>query len=691
MPAISIIVPVHNGEAYLGECLDSILGQSFDDFELICVDDGSTDSSPEILERYSAFDGRMRVIRQACSGAGSARNVGMSAATGDYLLFLDADDFFLPDMFAKAIETARRSDADIVFMGGRRYDQEKSTVSSEYEFLYEGLLPDKEVFSAADAPETLFRITTPAPWSKLFKASFVEGNGLGFQNLPNSNDLFFTYSSMARAGRMIALKGDFIRYRVNTGKGTQDGKARNPLCFFEALRSWEDDLKTSGTFALLERSYVNASLSVIWYNITSTRSDTARLRILDYLLEHGEYQQELLGREEDFYKYFDTKDLWCFVKAALSQRKKLLLAENPVAARKVAGSLGMSAEPVISVVVPVFNSAQYVEQTIHSLLSQTFGDFELICVNDGSTDKTFEVLQACAERDKRIVVYDQPNQGQSVARNAAIDVARGRFLHFMDSDDLLREDAFERLADTMEKQDLDLLYFDAESFYESSDLAENHPWFQWGYKRSCAYNEIYDGAELMSLFCRHGDYVQSPCMYLIRREILEKTAIRFHPGILHEDNAFTFEVGLAARRAAHLHEALYRRRVRDGSTMTTPVSFSKTYGYFACGEDMLRAYFQVEKRLKPEERSSLRALIAQVMQNSRDLYTKMSCDLRGSEYGLGYDREAFHREIAIEAMGCANMQAALDGHEAYLASVRRMPLRPLAGWVKRRIKSLGAK
>ena len=105
-------------------------------------------------------------------------------------------------------------------------------------------------------------------------------------------------------------------------------------------------------------------------------------------------------------------------------------------------------------------------------------------------------------------------------------------------------------------------------------------------------------------------------------------------------------------------------------------------------EDMLRAYFQVEKRLKPEERSSLRALIAQVMQNSRDLYTKMSCDLRGSEYGLGYDREAFHREIAIEAMGCANMQAALDGHEAYLASVRRMPLRPLAGWVKRKLLSL---
>ena len=93
MPKVSVIIPVRNAEKYLGECLDSVLGQTLKDVEVLCVDDGSTDGSAKILSDYAAKDGRIRILRQPASGAGVARNRGLAEARGEYLFFCDADDW----------------------------------------------------------------------------------------------------------------------------------------------------------------------------------------------------------------------------------------------------------------------------------------------------------------------------------------------------------------------------------------------------------------------------------------------------------------------------------------------------------------------------------------------------------------------------------------------------------------------
>ena len=102
MPKISVIMPVYNGEKYLNQCLDSVIGQSLQDIEIICVNDGSTDSSPDILRSYAAKDPRVKVFDQPNLNAGAARNLGMKYATGEYYSFLDADDFFDPQMLELA-------------------------------------------------------------------------------------------------------------------------------------------------------------------------------------------------------------------------------------------------------------------------------------------------------------------------------------------------------------------------------------------------------------------------------------------------------------------------------------------------------------------------------------------------------------------------------------------------------------
>ena len=118
---VSVIVPVYNGEKYLVRCMDSIVGQTLKETEIICVDDGSSDRSPEILDEYARRDNRVRLISQRNAGAGAARNRGLSEAKGEYLSFLDADDFFEPDMLERAYRKAKEQKAQILVFGSDQY------------------------------------------------------------------------------------------------------------------------------------------------------------------------------------------------------------------------------------------------------------------------------------------------------------------------------------------------------------------------------------------------------------------------------------------------------------------------------------------------------------------------------------------------------------------------------------------
>lgn len=644
MTALSVIVPVHNGERYLEACLESILGQTWGDFELLCVDDGSTDGTLTLLERYAAQDERLRVIRREAEGAGAARNAGMAQAHGEYLFFLDADDFFLPDMFRCAWERAREAEADIVLLNGRRYDQTTGKEGETLEFLYPDLLPPKAIFCLDDAPETFFRITTPAPWSKLFKASFVRAHGLQFQNLPNSNDLLFVYMALALAERVTAAEGDYIRYRVNTNCGTQDTRHRDPLCFTRALDAWWCALCEAGMAQRAERAFVNTALSVVKYNIETVRGASSREAILDYLDTPSRLCAEVLERPNEFYAFFDSQQLRRFILAARKQRARMRMAHAPVAFELVGGER-RGADPAVSVIVPVYNALPYVRETIASLQAQTFRDLEIICVNDGSTDGSLEELVALAREDGRIRVLNQPNQGLSRSRNVGLEEARGTYVYFMDSDDLLMPQALEELVRPMEEQSLDLLYFDAESFFESEQLRRDHPWFINSYTRTKEYGDVYNGADLLALFQGNGDYIVSACMYVARRDLVERCNLRFIPGIMHEDNAFTFSLGIAAKRASHRKRAFFRRRVHTGSIMTTCPSFAKSYGYFVCGREMARQLALAAGQLDHEAQGQLETLVSQAFQNARNVYLSLSEEEREARFGLSEERGAFAIEV----------------------------------------------
>uniref|UniRef100_UPI002592E25F glycosyltransferase family 2 protein n=1 Tax=uncultured Parolsenella sp. TaxID=2083008 RepID=UPI002592E25F len=168
MPKVSIVLPIYNGEDCLEETLSSILNQTLVDFELICVDDGSTDSAPDILAKAASQDSRINVIHQENGGPGTARNNGLDHATGDYVCMLDADDIYslsmLETMYSRAVDTQ----ADIVVCRSTNFDDKTGEELESQWTVKENQLPKADTFSPEEIKDFVFTAFMGWPWDKLY-------------------------------------------------------------------------------------------------------------------------------------------------------------------------------------------------------------------------------------------------------------------------------------------------------------------------------------------------------------------------------------------------------------------------------------------------------------------------------------------------------------------------------------------
>ena len=317
-PKVSVIMPVYNANPYLRQCLDSIRMQTLWNFELICVDDGSTDGSADILESYAKSDPRIKVIHQEKSNAGVARNSGMKEAAGEYLMFLDADDFFEPVLFLHLYETCVVSDADMSLYSGDRYNNTTGQFKPAPWFLNTHLVPSHHPFSWRDCPDRIFQLTTPAPYTKMFKRSFIEKTGLQFQSIKRTNDLFFVYSALALAERIAVCNEPLLHYRVNLQNSLQSGNSQTPLEFYKALSALQLKLKEEGIYPELERSFSNMALGTVMYHIETLRTspETAK-KITEAFFNQYVRQFDIEGKPRE-----------CFTSFRYRQYEQLLSERN---------------------------------------------------------------------------------------------------------------------------------------------------------------------------------------------------------------------------------------------------------------------------------------------------------------------------------------------------------------------------
>ena len=298
---LSIIMPVYNVEKYLKECIDSILSQTFKDFELICIDDGSTDSSLDILNDYASKDSRIKILIQKNQYAGVARNRGIEIAQGEYLLFLDSDDFFEKDMFENIYKTGIESKADIIMFGSRKYDDKTKTYVKAQNFLRRDYIGSKQIFNRKDFPDRLLSITTPAPWSKAYRREYILKENIFFQPLQNSNDVYFVLIAISCAEKIAWIDKCFVNYRIGMSTNLQSTKVKNPTCFLEAFIAVYDELNKRGIYQEIEQAFINAFLFAIAYNIKTICSYSALRKVYFMLSESKVKNMKLLDHDENYY------------------------------------------------------------------------------------------------------------------------------------------------------------------------------------------------------------------------------------------------------------------------------------------------------------------------------------------------------------------------------------------------------
>ena len=514
-PKVSVVIPVYNASAYLPQCLDTILLQTLMDIEVICVNDGSTDNSSEVLAAYTQMDERLKVIHQENAGAAVARNRGMKEATGEYIIFLDADDFFAADMLEKMLAAAQKDQSDVVVCGYYIFD----SVKQQCLRAVLPSLPEKVAspFAPADCPEKLFTFMSPNAWTKLVRTDFIKKEGILFDDQPYCNDLFFTCSALALARKISVIPAPFIFYRVNTKTQISFNKTKNILPLLSTFSRLYDTLKDKGV-KNFEHNYFDRLMVNLYYELghRSRKTQVESLMSIRKMLP-----------PEIIHQFFLTGE-----------------------------------RPAVSIIVPVYNAAKFLPECLDSCIHQTLEDIEIICVDDGSTDNSLDILQQYARRDKRIKIITQENQGLPISRNNAMSIAAGKYIQFLDSDDYLDTKACECLYFYAEIFGLDMLFFTAVDFQdETKELVDipyhNLTWLPEDFIPVFTWQNVKEVIMGVAV---------TACLTFYKHDFLKENNIHWiNQRLCYEDSPFFIESFFKAKRVGALKEPFYQRRVHGAA------------------------------------------------------------------------------------------------------------------------------
>ncbi len=215
MPKISVVMPVYNSEKDLEKTIESLYQQTFKDFELICVNDGSTDSSLDILNNFNKkYNNFIRIFSTENQGAGAARNYGFQFANGETTIFLDSDDYFYPNFLDEMYKKYDETKADIVIC---QYCISKlHKIIKNAKGINFNLLPNinKPSFNKYDIPNYIFNFTNYAVRNKLYKTEFIKKNNIQFENIPSGNDVFFNLLALFLADKITILEKNLVVYNA---------------------------------------------------------------------------------------------------------------------------------------------------------------------------------------------------------------------------------------------------------------------------------------------------------------------------------------------------------------------------------------------------------------------------------------------------------------------------------------------
>ena len=497
---ISIIVPIYNVEEYLKECLDSIQKQTYQNYDCIMINDGSTDSSREIAETY-LVDSRFRLINQDNQGLSAARNTGLRnlKEESSFVAFVDSDDYLNP-LFLEKLAEQISEDVDII----------EGSIQSFKEGIYYNLLQihqDKLVLTTVE--EKLEQLWSQglrgSVFPKLYRKSLLNDNffpkGFIFEDLAVIPEL------VTLSKKWVKIQDVLYYYRIRENSITTKSFSEKNLDIFKIIEKFD-------------LFFVDADLNVkLW----AERLKYAQLNhtVLEDNPYASKYQEKL---------------------------EKLMLKIKKYEKREVTGEL-------ISIIISVSNTESYLRQCLDSLLNQTYISFEVILLDNGSKDSSAAICQEYAEKDSRFKYFEKEQDSISSSYNLGIEASKGTYITFIKSDDWVDSDYLELLYATMIEEKADIVVSTYKTFNVDTGLLEYH-----AYQKDCTESIFNKKDLLLALPSLDRDSSFSYVFgKLVSRIALGK--IRFNESTqLGEDMEFWYKLYLVSEKVVYLNRDTYTLR-----------------------------------------------------------------------------------------------------------------------------------
>ena len=507
-------MPVYNGEEYLKESIESIIKQTLDDIEIICVNDGSTDNSLKILNDYASQYNFIKVFTKENEGSGIARNFGLNQATGEYVAYLDSDDIYIDENALKLMyESAIKHDAKMVSANLKGLSLNGNLVINENleRFKEENIITPNDY----GIPYSFYK--------NIFNRKFLLDNNIIFPDLLRGQDPVFLAEIFTLVDEIPTVPIDFYGFRY---------PKRSGLLKINTFRKKYDYIKHfRETFKLLDDAGFHKM------------KENYEKKLLEFINAfHNSYSKEIKDIVYDV--FCDDKHILDLVKDSF-------------------------VNPKISVIIPVYNAGDYLNESIPSVLNQSLKEIELVCVNDGSKDNSLEILKEFAKEDSRVRIIDQENAGCGAARNRALDDAIGDYIYFFDPDDYILKNTFKELYNNAYTNGSDLVIFKIARFRDGEPINYSIPGFDL--------EKVFNKKDFNNFTFNYKDvkkYVLNasfaPWTKLYKREFLDKyDDFRFPTNIAYDDAPFHIQSMLRANKISFIPKFFYYYRFNPKGIINT--------------------------------------------------------------------------------------------------------------------------
>lgn len=447
-PAVSILVPVYNVAKYLRQCLDSLVNQTLEDIEIICVNDGSTDDSLAILNEYASVDSRIMVVDKPNGGLPSARNAGLNAANGKFVGFVDGDDFVDVNMYKKMYTAAMSNGADIVVCGGHPFPKEENAPV----WLKESLSPQDIVYkNGGEAALYMERGAKPFLWRDLIKKDLIDRNNFRLdENIVVGEDQAFQFKVFPAAQKVAFISDKLYYYRYSRPESImnepmyKDYGAR-VMKHVEMIASIAANMKFSAKESAIR--FFEWSISFIYWDIIRV-SGTERLHIAKRFCK--------LLSDIGYFNY--VKDYTWETRGYFDYLYNMRGTTHNI-------------NPIISMVLVIGSCGEYLRTCLDSLLAQYDADFEILVYDNNTDDTTKKIVFEYLRNDPRICVRMGEWAPVCQKYNDAITTAKGRYIAFISAYDYIkRSDWLNSVVNIMEQDESISLIGYKEGVYGKSDI-----------------------------------------------------------------------------------------------------------------------------------------------------------------------------------------------------------------------------